>query len=364
MPDRQLAGHASLEERLRASEARWRAIIESSVDGIIVIDAHGHVEAFNPAAERLFGYTEAEVMGRNVSMLMPSPYHEEHDAYLARYRESGVHRIIGVGRQVTGRRKDGTTFPLHLSVGETSLEGEKKFTGIVHDLSDRVAMEERLREQAALARLGEMAAVLAHEVKNPLAAVRGAIEVVGMRLPADSRDAAVVKEIVSRIDSLNDLMKDLLLFARPPRPQPVQVEVPSLVLSTIALMKEDPALAAVNIEVEGSAPPVSADPGLLSIVFLNLLVNGAHAMGGQGQINVSVSATNGCCQIAFRDHGPGIPKDIRDKIFTPFFTTKSRGTGLGLATVKRLVEAHHGVVKVQCPGEGGTTVTVQLPENS
>jgi PAS domain S-box-containing protein len=203
MPDRQSEGRVSLEERLRASEARWRAVVESAVDGIIVIDARGRVEAFNPAAERLFGYTESEVTGQNVNMLMPSPYHDEHDGYLARYLETGVHKIIGIGREVTGRRKDGSTFPLHLSVGETSVGGERKFTGILHDLTERVAMEEQLREQAALARLGEMAAVLAHEVKNPLAAVRGAIEVIGSRLPSGTRDAAVVKEIVSRIDSLN-----------------------------------------------------------------------------------------------------------------------------------------------------------------
>jgi PAS domain S-box-containing protein len=364
MPDRDLsADRVSLEERLRASEARWRAVVESAVDGIIVIDARGRVEAFNPAAERLFGYTEQEMIGHNVNMLMPSPYHEEHDGYLARYLETGVHKIIGIGREVTGRRKDGAIFPLHLSVGEMSLGGERKFTGILHDLSARVAMEEQLREQAALARLGEMAAVLAHEVKNPLAAVRGAIEVIGSRLPADGKDAAVVKEIVTRIDSLNELMKDLLLFARPPRPNPLPVEISLLVTSTAALLREDPALNAVRIDVEGSAPLVSADPGLLRIVFLNLMVNSAHAMRGEGHIKVSVQASGGGCRIAFEDSGPGIPAEIREKIFTPFFTTKSRGTGLGLPTAKRLIEAHRGTIDVHCPPGGGTTVTVQLPAN-
>ena len=358
-----LTDRVNLEERLRASEARWRAVVESAVDGIIVIDTRGRIEAYNPAAERLFGYTAEEVVGQNVRMLMPLPYHDEHDGYLAKYLETGRPKIIGTGREVTGKRKDGSTFPLHLSVGEASLGGERKFTGILHDLTSRVAMEEQLRERAALARLGEMAAVLAHEVKNPLAAVRGAIEVIGTRLPSGTRDAAIVKEIVARIDSLNELMKDLLLFARPPRPNPLPVDIPPLLAATAELLKEDPALNAVRIDVQGTAPPVIADPGLLRIVFLNLMVNSAHAMRGDGQIKVLVEAVNGECRIAFEDNGPGIPPDIREKIFTPFFTTKSRGTGLGLPTAKRLIEAHRGTIDVRCPAGGGTTVIVQLPAN-
>jgi two-component system, LuxR family, sensor kinase FixL len=358
-----LTERVSLENRLRASEARWRAVVESAVDAIIVIDAHGRIEAFNPAAARLFGYSEQEVTGRNVSMLMPSPYHEQHDDYLERYLHTGIHKIIGTGREVTGLRRDGTTFPLHLSVGEMSVAGERKFTGILHDLSARVAMEARLREQEALARLGEMAAVLAHEIKNPLAAVRGAIQVIGTRLPSDSKDAAIVKEIVSRIDSLNELMKDLLLFARPPRPRLIPLQIRALLSSTAALVREDPALNAVRIEVEGDDTTISADPGLLQIVFLNLLVNGAQAVGRGGAIRITVDSADSDCRVRVKDNGPGIVWEIREKIFTPFFTTKSRGSGLGLPTAKRLIEAHRGTIDIQCPPDGGTIVTVQLPTN-
>jgi two-component system, LuxR family, sensor kinase FixL len=331
------------------------------VDGIVVIDAKGRIEAFNPGAERLFGYEGSEVIGRNVNILMPSPYHEEHDGYLARYLATGRAKIIGIGREVTGLRRDGTTFPLHLSVGEMIVGGERKFTGILHDLTMRVQLEEQMREQAALARIGEMAAVIAHEVKNPLAGVRGAIQVIGSRLPAGNTDAPMVREIIARIDALDQLIKDLLLFARPPTPRPEPTEIVPLVAITADLLKQDPLLQDVQVEIDGSAPPVPVDAEMLKIVFHNLLVNSAHAMHGRGTIRVAVEAGDSRCNIAITDSGPGIPPEVRDKIFTPFFTTKARGSGLGLATAKRLIEAHHGRISVECPPGDGTIVTVQLP---
>jgi two-component system sensor kinase FixL len=356
-----LTKRARLEGELGASEARWRAIIDSAVDGIVVIDAHGSIEAFNPAAERLFGYTTAEVQGHNVNMLMPSPYREEHDGYLARYLATGHAKIIGIGREVQGRRKDGTTFPLHLAVGQITIEGARKFTGILHDLSDRVQMESRLREQAALAKLGEMAAVIAHEVKNPLAGIRGAMQVFGSRIPPDDASGRVVKDIVARIDSLDQMMKDMLLFARPPKLRLAPTEIAPLVAMTASLLRQDPALSELDIRVEGTAPPVLADADMLRIVFQNLLINGAHAMHGTGSIRVTIDTVDASCQIAFIDRGPGIPPEIRDKIFTPFFTTKSRGSGLGLPTAKRLIEAHNGQIAIDSPPAGGTTVIVRLP---
>jgi PAS domain S-box-containing protein len=343
------------------SSARLRSIIESAVDGIIVIDTEGRIEAFNPGAERLFGYTEHDVIGRNVNLLMPPPYRDEHDAYLARYLATGERRIIGTGRQVTARRKDGTDFPVHLSVGEFTVNGQRKFTGIVHDLSGRVRIETQLREQESLARIGEMAAVLAHEIKNPLAGIRGAIQVIGSRLPRDSRDAAVINEVIARIDGLNDLMKDLLLFARPPRPRPMAVDLPALVAATADLLRRDPAFEHMAVEVAGSVPPVDVDPELLKIVFVNLLMNSAHATAGHGTIHVSVEMVGDMYQMVFADSGPGIPAGVLDQVFTPFFTTKARGSGLGLATAKRLIDAHHGTIAITCPSGGGTSVTIRLP---
>ena len=356
-----LTKRARLEDELRASEARWRSVIDSAVDGIVVIDAHGRIEAFNPAAVRLFGYEEREVVGRNVNMLMPSPYHEEHDTYLARHLATGVQKIIGTGREVTGLRRDGTTFPLHLSVGKMTAGGEQRFTGILHDLSARVRIEKQLREQTSLAKLGEMAAVIAHEVKNPLAGVRGAIQIIGTRLPKDSKDALIVGEIVSRIDTLNELMKDLLLFARPPQPKVQLVDMGTLVMTTANLLRGDPAFKQVEVRVDGEPARALGDAELLKIVFVNLLVNAAHAMQGRGTIHVSLASIADICQIVFADEGPGIPADVLEKIFTPFFTTEARGSGLGLPTVRRLIEAHQGTISIACPLAGGTVVTIQLP---
>jgi two-component system, LuxR family, sensor kinase FixL len=358
---RDITARKQAERERETSESRWRAVVESAVDGIVVIDASGRIEAFNPAAERLFGYQEGQVVGQNVNILMPSPHHEAHDGYLARYLATGDRKIIGIGREVVGRRRDGTTFPLHLSVGEIIVGNERKFTGILHDLTARARLETQLREQAALVKLGEMAAVLAHEVKNPLAGIRGAVQVIGGRFPSDSREATIMKEIVTRIDGLNGLMKDLLLYARPPQPRPMPVDVADVVMATADLLKADPAVSRVQVTLDGSAPPILADPELLKIVFVNLLVNGAHAMRGEGRIRVSVTSTDGTCDVAFRDDGPGIPPEIRERIFTPFFTTKSRGSGLGLPTAKRLIEAHAGTIHIDSPLDGGTTVTVRLP---
>jgi two-component system sensor histidine kinase PilS (NtrC family) len=171
----------------------------------------------------------------------------------------------------------------------------------------------------------------------------------------------VLHEVVARIDSLDSLMKDILLFARPPRPRPSPIDVVSLIEATASLVRQDPAMHGIEVEIVGMAPPLPADAEMLRIVLHNLLVNGAHAMQGRGRISVAVDAAPDDCRIAVSDGGPGIPTEIRSKLFRPFVTTKSRGTGLGLATAKRLVEAHDGRITVDCPPEGGTIVTIRLP---
>jgi signal transduction histidine kinase len=206
-----------------------------------------------------------------------------------------------------------------------------------------------------------MAAVIAHEVKNPLAAVRGAIQVVGGRLPDGAADGAIIREIIARLDGLNDLIQDLLVFARPPEPKMAPTDLRALLSTVVALLKRDPALADLGVTLDGEAAPVSADPNLFKIVFQNLLINSAQAMRGRGTIAVSVSAADGRHRVEVADHGPGIPSEIRAALFRPFKTTKARGTGLGMATAKRLVELQGGTIAVRCPDGGGTVVTVEIP---
>jgi two-component system sensor kinase FixL len=345
----------------RGSDARWRAIIDSAVDGIIVIDAQGVIESFNAAAERLFGYRADEVVGRSVNVLMPPPYCDEHDQYIARYLAGEPAKIIGIGREVTARRRNGEDFPARLAVGEASVDGQTRFTGIVHDLTERVQIETRLREQTALAKLGEMSAVVAHEVRNALAGVRGAVQVIGGRLPEGSREAAAAGEVLTRLDALTTMVKDMLLFAHLPEPKLEPMDVGQLVASTASFARNDPLFRDIDIDVSGVAPAILGDADLLRTVLLNLLTNSAQAMEGVGRINIFVGATEETCQIVVTDRGPGVPSDARDRLFMPFFTTKARGSGLGLATAKRIVEAHGGKLRLEFPAEGGTRVVVQLP---
>jgi PAS domain S-box-containing protein len=308
----------------------------------------------------MFGYQAADVIGRNVSMLMPEPYSSEHDHYLRRYQMTGERRVIGIGREVLGRRRDGTTFPAHLSVAEMTIDGERMFSGIVRDLTERVSLEHRLRDESGLVRIGQLAAVLAHEVKNPLAAVSGAIQMLGEHLTV-AEDREIVDEILRRLDGLGALMGDLLLYARPPRPKFAQVDVMELLRSLVTFFGTDPDWRDLRVTIDGDVPPLEADSELLKVIFQNLLLNAAQAMHGRGEITIRVRTIGDLAHIDIRDRGTGIVPEVRDKLFTPFFTTKARGTGLGLATVRRFTESHGGHVEILESGSEGTTVRVTLP---
>lgn len=355
-----LSRRVEIETALRQSEERLRSIVESAVDGIILIDDRGNIQAFNPAAERLFGYQKHEVLNRNVSMLMPSPDRESHTGYISRYVKTGVQKIIGIGREVVGLRKDGSTFPLHLSVGEISVGGTRGFTGILHDLSSRVQLEQQLSEQKALAKLGEMAAVVAHEVRNPIAGIRGALQVITSRMPADQRDRAILLDIITRLDALDRIVQDMLMFSRPRALRHGPIAVRALLSETASILGQDPQMSALEIAVSGSAA-ITGDREMLQVVFQNILMNAAQAMEGRGRIDVAITERDGRCHIDIVDRGPGMSEEVREKVFDAFFTTKHRGTGLGLPIARRVVEAHGGSIHIAVPPGCGTTVSVVLP---
>ena len=231
------------------------------------------------------------------------------------------------------------------------------------DITDRKRSEELLREQATLARLGEMAAVVAHEVRNPIAGIRGALQVILSRMPAGQRDRAVMSDVISRLDSLDKITDDLLQFARPRQLRAEPTEIGGLIASTADLMRRDPAFAGIEVRVEGPPVKIEADRDQLQMVFQNILINAAQAMAGVGTIEVTISgAPDGGCRVVIVDRGPGMTADVRAKAFEPFFTTKHRGTGLGLAIARRVITGHGGQIRIDTPPAGGTAITIELPE--
>jgi two-component system sensor histidine kinase HydH len=218
-----------------------------------------------------------------------------------------------------------------------------------------------LREQEALARLGQMAAVVAHEVKNPIAGIRGALQVIGSRMAADARDKPIIGEIITRLDGLNQIVQDLLVFARPRDLRAAPTDLKALVLSTAEHLKHDPSLAGVAIDVTGDGAMVSLDKEQLQLALQNILMNAAQAMNGHGRIHVSIERRGNEWTVATTDTGPGMPPEVKEKVFEPFFTTRSRGTGLGLPIAKRVVEAHGGRIAIESAAAGGTVVSLSIP---
>ena len=322
-------------------------------------DTRGIIRYANDKFCEIAKYSREELIGRD-HRIINSGYHPK--AYI---RE--LWQTISSGRiwkgELRNRAKDGTLYWVDTTI-VPFLDGQGRpyqYVAIRYDITERKRSEALLREQAALARLGEMAAVVAHEVKNPLAGIRGALQVISARMPAESRDRAVIGDILARLDSLNEMVQDLLLFARPRAPRMAHVPIGALIEATAVLLKKDPHLAQVDVIVHGGEQTVEADAELLQIVFSNLLLNAAQAMSGHGTVTVSVERHDGRCDLTVHDTGPGMPPEVRERMFEPFFTTKHRGTGLGLSTAKRLVEQHRGEMRADCPPGGGTRIVVSLP---
>ena len=354
-----------IEDSLLKSEERSRAIFETVVDGIICIDHGGFIESFNPAAERIFGYSREEAVGRNVTLLMSSPEREEHDSYIERYLRSGNPRIIGDGREVKGRRKDGTVFPLHLGVGEMRMGSQRMFVGIVRDLTEHRQMQEDLLHAQSMAGLGEMAASVAHEIKNPLAAISGVIEVLQDSCAVEAPYDEVFAELADRVRQLDHTVKRLLQFSKAWEPFKQSIDLCELAAHLVDSAKRLEAFSAIRFVLEGEEKLVApVDLTLFEEVLWNLAYNASEAMPQGGEVRLGFSEVEGEAIVTVTDDGPGIAAEDLPKLFRPFYSTRSKGTGLGLSICRKIVRAHGGSIRIESQLGEGTSVILSLPLDS
>lgn len=361
------------------------AILETAVDAIIVIDEHGVIQSVNPATEQLFGYSKNEVVGSNIKQLMPSPYREEHDDYLQHYHDTRERRIIGIGREVVGQRKDGSTFPIYLSVSEFAVDGRKFFTGIVHDITKLKAaerqltemntmLEEKVRERTRelreaqaelvrkekLATLGQISAGIAHEIRNPLNAVKtSAYFLLHAQNPAEAKVREHLERIDRQVAMVDNVVTALTDVARLPEPTATDCDIRSMLTDSLRGVSLS-SLISVEMELSDELPLIPVDPNQLPIVFRNLIRNARDAMPNGGTLTFSASEADGEVTIQISDTGVGIhPEDLL-KITEPFFTTKAHGMGLGLAITKAIVENNGGRLEVTSELGRGTCFSIIL----
>ena len=355
-----------------AREAHLQSILDTVPEAMIVIDERGIMQSFSSAAERLFGCRAAEAIGRNVNTLMPSPYRENHDGYLHRYMTTGERRIIGIGRVVVGQRKDGSTFPMELAVGEMKSGDQRYFTGFIRDLTERQQTEARLQELQSelvhisrLTAMGEMASTLAHELNQPLSAIANYLK--GSRRllegAADEKSAAMR----DALDKAGDQAMRAGHIIRRLRDFVARGETERRVESITKLVEEASALALVGVKdlgirVQFQFNPeidlVIADRVQIQQVLLNLIRNAMDAMETSQTRDLVVAiapADGGHVRISVTDSGSGISPEIAEQLFQPFITTKRHGMGVGLSISRAIVEAHNGRIWAEPNPTGGTT---------
>ncbi len=378
-------GIAWFGERSRAAradaagrEAHLHSILATVPDAMIVIDTRGTIRSFSAAAERLFGYGAAEILGRNVRVLMPSPYRDNHNGYLARYVETGERRVIGTGRIAVGERKDGSTFPMALSVGEVDTNGERFFTGFIRDLSERQKAEERLQEIQSelvhisrLSAMGGMASALAHELNQPLAAITNYLTGSRRLLEGvDGKEAGMVRDALRHAADqalrAGEIIRRLRDFV-------ARGESEKQLHSLSKLVEEASALALVGARNRGvrvvfefreTDDLVLADRVQIQQILLNLMRNAIEAMEDSVRRVLSISTSrddDGTVAVTIADTGPGIDPAIVNRLFQLFVTTKPTGMGVGLSISRSLAEAHGGRISVSANPEGGTVFRLTLP---
>ncbi len=356
-------------------EAGFQALLDAAVDAIVVIDCRGHIETFNRSAEKLFGYSAEEIRGSNVSMLMPQPYRREHDGYLARYLETGEARIIGIGREASGQRKDGTVFPMELSVGEFRDSKTVRFVGIVRDITERKETERLIRQQQErlehvmrLGTLGEMAAGIAHEINQPLTAIstyaQAARRLIDSGLMEDDRLLEVLEKTGAQAERAGAIIRRIRNLARKRPAQRERHDIARVVDEALRLAEVDARLHDVNLSgtAEPDLPPAWVDAVQIQQVVLNLVRNAMETTPPSTSIMVeTLCRSEEEVIIRVCDDGPGLDEDLISEIFNPFFTTKTHGTGMGLSISRSIVTSHGGRLEAKNRPDGGATFSVILP---
>lgn len=359
---------------------RHQAILDTAVDGILTIGEDGTIRSFNRAAERIFGYRAVEVLGRNVSMLMPQPYRAEHDGYLSNYLTTRRKKIIGIGREVEGLRKDGTVFPLELSVGEVAISGERSFTGIIRDITDRKQMElESRRRQDELAHLtrvhsmGDLAAGLAHEINQPLTAILAHSSAWLRMLDAGNPDLGLLRESMEQIARQGERAAEVIRRLRKYVEKGEVEKQPSVlgdsVREVLELLHHELKVHDVQVQVleAPGVPSLLIDRIQIEQVLVNLIRNAIEAMTEARieapalQLLTNLSEAPSGVQFSVRDNGPGFAGTAPDQLFTPFFTTKKQGLGQGLSICRRIVDAHGGRIWAEHNQSGGAVFNLWLP---
>jgi len=368
----------ALEAALREQAERLRSILETVPDAIVVIGENGLIESFSPAAERLFGWKAAEVIGRNVSMLMPSPYRESHDGYLDRYRNTGERRIIGIGRVVVGQRRDGSTFPMELEVGEMKTAGKRAFTGFVRDLTESQDTDRRLQELqsellhvARLSDMGQMASALAHELNQPLTAVSNWMIAARRTLKVKAPDApATITEFmdkaISEAERAGEIIRRLRSFVERGETERAAENINRVVEEAAALAMVGAKESGVRalFDFNSDLPPVWIDKIQVQQVVMNLVRNAIEAMSESKHRQLTISTAlvdDRMVEVSIVDTGPGLPADVAARLFQPFTTTKDKGMGLGLSISRSIIDNMGGRLQAKPNPDGGLIFVFSLP---
>lgn len=344
---------------LRTVEAHsgdLETLFDGLVDSVIMIDSRGIIHTVNRATVSTFGYTHDELVGNNVSMLMPSPYNHEHDEYIRHYLDSGVAKVIGVGREVSARRRDGTVFPAHLAVTEAVIDGVRYFTGFIRDISDVFAARKelqiaqgRLVQRERLAAIGQMVTGLAHESRNAFQRCHACLAELSLDLSGMPESLRLVQKVQKALDDLNRLLEEVRSYAAPIIPEIRDVDIAALVRESWQQAGESHALMPEFRLIAPDDLPVSIriDGDRIRQVLINIFENAIIACPLEGIVEVSLqwnASSPERIAISVEDNGPGVPENDRERIFEPFFTTRTKGTGLGLAICRRIVESHDGTI--------------------